>query len=123
MTRQGKTKRRNSSWNKEKLTTNILGIFSNFPTKTLNYKQISKMLDIKDEQQRQLVVHVLGELTKSDQLVEVHTGKYQFKSRAGYEVGKIDMTQYGYGFLVAEELEEDVFIPAISCIPPSTAIR
>ena len=111
MARQGKTKRRNTSWNKEKLTSNILGIFSNFPSKTFNYKQISKMLDIKDEQQRQLVVQVLGELMKSDQLVEVQTGKYQFKSRAGYEVGKIDMTQYGYGFLVAEDLEEDVFIP------------
>ena len=58
-----------------------------------------------------MLVQVLAELKNSNQLEEVQTGKYQFKSRAGYIVGKIDMTQYGYGFLVTEELEEDVFIP------------
>ncbi len=111
MTRKSRNKIKRDTWNKDKLIALSLGIFSKFPQKNFNYKQISKMLEIKDDDQRQLLVQVLAELKNSNQLEEVHTGKYRYKSRAGYVVGKIDMTQYGYGFLVAEELEEDVFIP------------
>ncbi len=111
MAQKGNNRHRKNSWNKEKLTSIILGIFTKFPSKNFNYKQISKMLDIKEERERQLIVQVLAELKNANHLEELQTGKYMFKSRAGYAVGKVDMTQYGYGFLTAEELEEDVFIP------------
>ncbi|HYW97127.1 MAG TPA: RNB domain-containing ribonuclease, partial [Bacteroidales bacterium] len=112
MARKGKNRSRRKAWNKDKLVSHVLGIFSNNPRKNLNYKQVSKMLDIKEEVQRQLVVQVLAELKNAGQLEEPQTGKYTFKERAGYTVGKIDMTQYGYGFLVTEEAGgEDVFIP------------
>ncbi len=111
MARKGKNKVKRKFRTKDQLTSHILGIFSHYPSKNFNYKQISNMMDVKDDQQRQLVVQILTELRNSDQLEEIQTGKFRFKSRAGYAVGKIDMTQYGYGFLVTEELEDDVFIP------------
>ena len=88
----------------------IMAIFSNSPRKIYNYKQISKYLGIKDEFQKQMVLQTLEQLTASNQLEIPETGKFRFKTRAGYVVGKIDMTQHGYAFLQSTEMENDVFI-------------
>jgi len=109
MARKGKNRKQNL-FNKDTLTGKVVGIFSNNPAKTYNYKQLSKFLGIKDQNIRQLVIQVLDELKASEQLEEIETGRYKFKPRAGYITGKIDMTQHGYAFVVTEEIEDDVFI-------------
>jgi len=109
MTRERKNKKENIL-NKEILTNKITGIFSNNPGKIFNYKQLSKFLGIKDQNYRQLVVQVLGELKSSEQLEEISTGRFKFKPRAGYVTGRIDMTQHGYAYVISEEVEDDVFI-------------
>ena len=53
MTRKSRNKIKRETWNKDKLIALSLGIFSKFPQKNFNYKQISKMLEIKDDDQRQ----------------------------------------------------------------------
>ncbi len=78
----------------------MMAIFSNSQRKIYNYKQISKYLGIKDEFQKQLVLQTMEQLVADNQLEEVGTGKFRYKSRAGYLVGKIDMTQHGYAFLL-----------------------
>jgi len=88
----------------------MMAIFSNSPKKLYNYKQISKYLGIKDDFQKQNILQTLEWLTSSGKLEEAEIGKFRLKSRAGYLVGKVDMTQYGYAFLISEEMEEDVFI-------------
>jgi ribonuclease R len=106
-------KRKNKSergFNKEKMAGSMMAIFSNSPKKLYNYKQISKYLGIKDELQKQQVLQTLEWLTSSGQLEEPEVGKFRLKSRAGYLIGKVDMTQYGYAFLISEDMEEDVFI-------------
>jgi len=97
-------------FNKEKMAGSIMAIFSNSPRKIYNYKQISKYLGIGDDFQKQQVLQTLEWLASSGQLEEPEAGRFKLKSRAGYLVGKVDMTQYGYAFLVSEEMEEDVFI-------------
>ena len=87
-----------------------MAIFSNSPKKSYNYKQISKFIGIKDDFQKQQVLQTLEWLNSTGQLEEPETGSFRLKSRAGYLVGKIDMTQYGYAFLISEDMEEDVFI-------------
>ena len=109
MARKGKNKK-TGNFNKEALANKILGVFSNNPSKTLNYKQLSKQLGVKDEIQRKLIVQILNELKHTEQLEEIETGRFKLKSRAGYITGKIDMTQHGYAFVVTEEIEDDVFI-------------
>ena len=109
MARKGKN-RRTGNYNKEALTNKVLGVLSNNPGKTLNYKQLSKLLEIKDESQRKLIVQILNELKHTEQIEEIETGRFKLKARAGYITGKIDMTQHGYAFVVTEEIEDDVFI-------------
>lgn len=109
MARKGKNKK-TKGWDKEKLTGNVMALFSNNPRRIYNYKQVSKYLGIKDNFKRQLLLEVMEQLSGSGLLEKPETGKFRLKSRAGYITGIIDMTQYGYGFVQTEELEEDVFI-------------
>lgn len=104
-------KKSSRTYSKDVLSRMVLGVISTHPQKTYNYKQISKVLNIKTEDQRQLVVQVLNELEKNGSLQAVSPGKYKLKTKGGQLIGKIDMTQHGYGFLVTEDIEEDVFIP------------
>jgi ribonuclease R len=110
MARKGKQKK-NRKLSKKRLISESLEVFSNFPRKSFNYKQLSKLLGIRDEAMRQNVITILEELKEADHLEETSRGKYRLKSRAGHAIGTIDMSVHGYGFLVTEELEEDVFIP------------
>lgn len=111
MARKGKNRIKNRSFSKNELMNKCLGIFSNSPGRAYNYKQISKILNVKSDPERQLIVRVLGELKTADHLEEISPGKYKIKSKAGYVVGKIEMAQHGYGFLVSEDFEDDIFIP------------
>ncbi|MCK4922607.1 MAG: ribonuclease R [Bacteroidales bacterium] len=111
MARKGKNRKKNRTYSRNELINKCLGIFSNSPFKTFNYKQLSRILEIKTDPERQLVVKILRDLKQNDHLEEINPGKYKLKSRAGYAVGKIDIAQHGYGFLVSDELEEDIMIP------------
>ncbi len=111
MARKGKNKRKNRTFSKEALSAQMIGVLSDNPRQAFNYKQVAKHLEIKEQGQKEFVNKLLNELTASGTLEEVETGKFKIKSRAGYVLGKIDLTQHGYGFLITEEMEEDVFIP------------
>ncbi len=111
MARKGQNRRKNQKFSKQNLVSQTLEVFSNFPRKSFNYKQISKMLGIKKEDQRNLIMQILEELSKEENLEQTGRGKYRLKSRMGHAIGTIDMTQHGYGFLITDELEDDVFIP------------
>ena len=111
MARKGKNRKRNKKLTRKYLTAQILEVFSNFPRKSFNYKQVSKVLGLRKDDQRQLVTEVLEELKESDNLEQTSRGKYKLKSKVGHAIGTIDMTVHGYGFLQTDELEEDIFIP------------
>ena len=84
MAKRKKKSKRSGSLNKKSLTGKILGIFSNSPSKTYNYKQLARLLNIKDPSTRQLINVILGELAAADYLSEIYTGKYKLKSKGGY---------------------------------------
>ena len=95
---------------KKSLTNKILGIFSNNPNKTYNYKQLSRLLNIKDTATRQLIVTILTELTSTEFLTEIYTGKYKLRSRGGHVIGKVEMTTQGSAYVKAENISEGIFI-------------
>ena len=66
--------------NRQSLSKLIDGIFAQNPTKTLNYKQISSELGIKDMGTKQLVVGILCDMVDLEVLSEISTGKYKLKS-------------------------------------------
>jgi ribonuclease R len=96
--------------NKKSLRENILSLFRNNPNELFNYKQISKKLDVKDDPVRKMITEICYELVQEEHLEEVYTGKFRSKSEACFVVGKIDMALGGYGFLISDEYDEDVFI-------------
>jgi ribonuclease R len=88
----------------------ILGVFTNEPKKTYNYKQLSKQLLIKSGSEKELLNSLLYKLRDDGFLEELSPGKFKLKSTGGYVIGKIDITNAGYGFVATDEIEEDVFI-------------
>ena len=89
----------------------ILEIFKKSPSKTFNYKQIGAAAGIKDVGQRQLLPNILAELSDKELIIEVGNGK--FKAIAGKErivTGTVDLTQSGAGYVVSDELEQDVYL-------------
>jgi ribonuclease R len=105
-----KQKKGDGRFNKASLQQNILAVFHSHPNKLFNYKQIASQLLIQDKQNRQLVLELLGETEKNGLIEEISPGKYKLVASAGQHTGVVELTQGGYGFIVCEDLEEDVFV-------------
>ena len=114
MTKKKKKKKKTDLHNKKSLTGKILGIFSNSPLKTYNYKQLARLLNIKDTSTRQMVNSILGELEAADYLTEIYTGKFKLKSKGGYVTGKVEMTSQGSAYINSESLSEDIFVTQVN---------
>jgi ribonuclease R len=97
---------------KEHLTGMVISALSKSSEKGYNYKQIAKKLSITDPADREMVSDILDELTHQGIAQEIYRGKYRIKQAKGYITGTVDMTRMGYGFVVSEDMEEDVFISA-----------
>ncbi|MFC2118785.1 ribonuclease R [Bacteroidota bacterium] len=97
-------------YNKKKLRNKILGFFSNNKSKSYNYKQISRRLEIKDDTSRQLVSEVLRELEANKTLTEISAGKYKLRSKGGYIIGKADFTIYGDAWIISDDIGDDIYI-------------
>ena len=71
----GKNKRgKNLSYNRKSLINKILSIFSEEPGKSLNYRQVSNLLLIKDNETKRLINSCLLELAQKGDLVEMARG-------------------------------------------------
>ncbi len=95
--------------NKE-LAGKILGIFSSSPHKRYNYKQIAKLINIKDQEVKEKITSILYDLVGEGHLTEQYTGKFHYRAAAGYITGKVEMTSSHNAFIHSEELEESVFV-------------
>ncbi len=105
-----KKKNKKTRYNRKSLEQLIIGVFSNAPEKTFNYKQIARRLEIKDMGEKQLISGILMDLTENNMLHEVSTGKYKLKSKLGYVIGTVDMTAKGAAYVISEDVEEDIFV-------------
>jgi ribonuclease R len=112
MPRKTKTKKQGKSetFNKQKLKTSLLGILSNNPSKSYNYKQLAKQLGVRDDGTRRLINTVLEELVETDVLKELYTGKFVMKAGGGYITGKVGMDYAGHALVVSESVAEEIFI-------------
>jgi ribonuclease R len=96
--------------NQKALMNSMLGLFTNDPKKTYNYKQISKQLLIRSAEEKQIVSSLLNTMSNEGLLEEIQQGKYNLKSSGGYIIGKVEIAAAGYGFVATDSIEEDVFI-------------
>lgn len=95
---------------RDALTNAVMGVFTNRPSQIFNYKQLAKRLNIKDVTSRRQIIPILQHLVEKEELVEVYPGKFKLKSKGGFIFGTVDMTQFGYAFILSEAREDDVFI-------------
>src|SRR3989304_9140387 len=95
---------------KRMLINKLMGIFSNNPTQSFNYKQGAKRLEIKSTGNKQLVAELLALLASRGSITEVYPGKYKLNSKAGNIIGKVDLTKSGYAYIIPEDDGEHVFV-------------
>jgi ribonuclease R len=108
--KNNKRKPSSKGLNKAQLAKLIRAIFESDGGKVLNYKQISARLQISDPQLRRQVNETLKDLKKTGFLREIQTGRYKLKQQGSIIVGTVDMTRMGYGFIISDDIEEDVFV-------------
>lgn len=98
------------SINTNSLTNSIIDFFRQNPKSSLNYKQVATALLLKSSGEFQIVHKILTNLSEQGVIEEVHNGKYRCKAGGNLLTGKIEIAAAGYGFLVTEEMQEDIFI-------------
>lgn len=103
-------KRGPGTFNKKKLKNSILTILYEEPAKTVNYKQISIWLGIKDIETRKLVNVVLQELNDDEYLEQISRGKYKLKAKTGTACGIVEMQPQGFAYINSEEIDRPVLI-------------
>ncbi len=96
--------------NKKKLKSAILSILYEEPTKTVNYKQISTWLNIKDSETRMLVNVVLQELADDETLDQISRGKYRLKAKTGTVSGIVELQPQGFAYVNSDELDKPVLV-------------
>ncbi len=95
---------------KDALLNQVLGIFTNNPTRNYNYKQISGQLGVKDSGTRKVISEIILELKDKENLTEVYSGKYKLKRKGGFVVGTVDLTAHGSAYVIVDSRTEDIFI-------------
>jgi ribonuclease R len=103
-------KSKKGTLDKISFTNQVLGVFSNNPKKNYNFKQIARALFVKHSEEKEAIFSILSELLAQNYIEELSQGKYRLRPSGREIIGKIDITQHGYGFVITESLEEDVFI-------------
>jgi len=105
-----RTKKQSDNMTRGRLTGQIKSIFEKESARVLNYKQVGSRLSISDPQTRKLLNEILYSLKKSGFLREIQTGRFKLKQKGAFISGTVDMTRMGYGFIITDDIEEDVFV-------------
>ncbi len=98
------------NWNKRQLETEILNVFAENSKLILNYRQISKRLNVKGDANQQKINLSLLDLAKEGLLQEVSKGRFIYTVKEVYVTGRVDLTPKGSAYIVSEESEEDIFV-------------
>lgn len=110
--RAKRTGRKNGGTDLRKLTEMIASVMMKNPKLPLNYKQVSARLEMNDSEGKKAVSAALLRMKKEGLTEERGHGKYIIKTTGGYVTGVIDLTKFGYAFVITDDIEEDVFIAA-----------
>ncbi|QJD94661.1 ribonuclease R [Mucilaginibacter robiniae] len=96
---------------KQVLTQLVLDVFERNGKESLNYKQVSAMLNVREPEARDTILEILKEEAKRGILKEISPGKFQVLELKTFVEGTVDMTNDGSAFIVTDdEFENDIFI-------------
>ena len=109
--------------NKNSLSTfvnTILTIFGENPFKPMNYKQIAKIMSVRDAAGKDVIYQILVTLHKEGKLIEDKPYRYllhpdcmhEFGPKQQIVTGTVDMKNTGKAYVIPDEEGEDIFIAA-----------
>jgi ribonuclease R len=102
--------RKSVIYNKKKLKNVILSVLYEEPGKTINYKQISALLGIKDPKSRSLVNIALQELKDDDYLEQVSRGSYRIVAKTASVCGIVELQPQGFAYINSDEFDRPVLV-------------
>ena len=108
MSKPKKTKRRSKRL--DKMQKAVLATLKKDRLMSYNYKQLSAQMGVSDKEECKMVLEALQRLANHEMVDETERGKYRYKHIDHYIEGHVDMTQKGSGYVVSEDLEDDVYI-------------
>lgn len=106
-----KKKKGNSKTKFQNLTQSILSVLQKDANQSFNYKQVCAKLSITDSSTRNQVIKKLHQLKAKGQIEELDRGKFKIIKAIDYYTGRIDISTRGTGYVITEELQEDIMIP------------
>ena len=90
----------------------MLSFFRENPGKEYNYKQIEAVLNLRDTRGRNELIKFLNLNVASKQLLSPSRGKYSLAvTKKQYHQGILEVTSSGRGFVLCDDLEQDISIP------------
>ncbi len=95
----------------KQLTNKVIGVFTNNPTKSFNYKQIAKFIPIKNPSKRKEVIPVLEDIKEQGLIEEINRGKYTLKSSEGSVTGKVTAVNSRNAIVQSNEVTEEIIVP------------
>ncbi len=94
----------------DKMQRQVLRSLKQEALKSFNYKQVAARLEIKDANEKNMVMLALKALVKEEKIEEVERGKYRYKHNDHFVEGRVDMTMKGSAYVISEDIEEDIYI-------------
>jgi ribonuclease R/exosome complex exonuclease DIS3/RRP44 len=106
-----KRNKKRSNKNKiEGITQNILAILRKDHSKPQNYKEISAKLGVDDPSSRNQIIKKLRSLQTEGTIQEIERGKFIITPSQNYYTGRVDVAGRGQGYIIVEDLEEDILV-------------
>ena len=102
---------KNKGFNKKELENLVISIFKENPSKIFNYKQLSKILKIKELGIKILLNDVMISLSKTGILKEERRGNFKLIQSIKKIIGVVNTSIKSGVYIDVEEMEEEVFVP------------
>ncbi|MCB0465602.1 MAG: RNB domain-containing ribonuclease, partial [Aequorivita sp.] len=94
----------------ENLSQTILNILRKDHSQAFNYKQIAAKLQLDDPSSRNQITKKLKDLQEKGTIQEIERGKYILTPSQNYYTGKVDIAGRGQGYIIVEDLEDDIYV-------------
>tara|TARA_R110002124_G_scaffold17532_3_gene73341 strand:+ start:208050 stop:210275 length:2226 start_codon:yes stop_codon:yes gene_type:complete len=105
-----KRKKRNKKQKIGHLSQSIVAILRKDHSKPYNYKQIAAKLGVDDPSSRNQIIKKLRDLQSKGTIQEIERGKFIITPSQNYYTGKVDMAGRGQGYIIVEDLENDIYV-------------
>lgn len=105
-----KRKIKNKKQQNNGLEQSILAILRKDHSRPHNYKQIAGKLGLDDASSRNQIIKKLKALQLQGTIKEVNRGQYIISPSKNYYTGRVDIAGRGQGYIIVEDLEDDIFV-------------